>query len=166
MSFASSTREVSASPRRLGYAARFVLYGLVGICIEVLFTSLASQLDGSGDARLQGWSYVWMHPIWGIAFLICDVLGQRLDQLRVSWVVRAPMYVLICFALEIASGSLIRAFAGTTPWDYSHARWNVGGLIRLDYAPYWALCGFIGERLGALMRRVQITAPARYDAKE
>lgn len=144
-------------PRRLGYAARFAVYGLAGMCLEVLFTSVATQFDG-GDVRLKGWSYLWMHPIWGIAFLTCDVLGQKLDQHRVSWIVRAPMYVVICFALEIVSGSVIRAFVGTTPWDYSAAPWNVCGLIRLDYAPLWALCGLGGERLARLLRRVQITS--------
>ena len=154
------TRVVSASstapPVRLGLGTRFLIYGFAGLCLEVLFTSVTSQLDGGADARLQGWSYLWMHPIWGIAFLICDVLGNWLDQRRVPWLFRAPMYVLICFALEIVSGSLIRAWIGATPWDYSQARWNVDGLIRLDYAPLWALCGLGGERFARVLRRVQL----------
>jgi len=30
------------------------------------------------------------------------------------------------------SGRLLRKFVGEAPWDYSHARLNVDGLIRLE----------------------------------
>lgn len=36
---------------------------------------------------------------------------------------------------------------GHLPWDYSHARLNVKGVIRLDYAPVWFLTGLLYEKL-------------------
>jgi hypothetical protein len=33
------------------------------------------------------------------------------------------------------------------PWDYSGRIWNVDGLIRLDFAPFWFAAGLIFERL-------------------
>ena len=33
------------------------------------------------------------------------------------------------------------------PWDYSKARANIKGVIRLDYAPYWMITGLIFEKL-------------------
>ena len=33
------------------------------------------------------------------------------------------------------------------PWDYSRARSNIQGVIRLDYAPVWFLTGLLYERL-------------------
>ena len=142
--------------RRLGYATRFGLYGIAGLCLEFLFTSVTSQLDRTGDARLIGWSSLWMLPIWGCAFLTCDVMGRRFAKRAVSWPARAAFYVLFCFALEYVSGAAIRACVGRAPWDYSAARWNLHGLIRLDYAPIWAVCGLGGERLASWLRRVQI----------
>ena len=141
---------------RLGYVTRFAVYGLAGLCLEVLFTSLASQFDGTGDGRLMGWSSLWMIPIWGCAFLTCDVMGRRFAERSVSWPVRAAFYVLCCFALEYVSGAALRACVGRNPWDYSAARWNLYGLIRLDYAPLWAVCGLGGERLASLVRRLQL----------
>jgi uncharacterized membrane protein len=151
----SSPPPITAS-RRLGLATRFALYGLAGLCLEVLFTSVTSQLDGTGDARFMGWSSLWMLPIWGCAFLTCDVMGRQFARRAVSWPVRAAFYVLVCFALEFLSGAAIRACVGRSPWDYSAARWSLRGLIRLDYAPIWAICGLGGERLASLLRRLRI----------
>jgi uncharacterized membrane protein len=119
---------------------------------------VAGQLDGTGDGRLMGWSSLWMLPIWGCAFLTCDVMGRRFAKRSVSWPVRAAFYVLFCFALEYVSGAAIRACVGRSPWDYSAARWNLHGLIRVDYAPLWAICGLGGERLASVVRRLHLAA--------
>ena len=63
---------------------------------------------------------------------------------------------IVAGTLEYASGSLIRALVGRAPWDYSDAAWGVDGLIRLDYAPFWAMCGWSLEVLGSLLRRTEI----------
>ncbi|HET9451523.1 MAG TPA: hypothetical protein VFO83_11595, partial [Aggregicoccus sp.] len=55
----------------------------------------------------------------------------------------------------------LRATIGYCPWDYTGATWSVQGLIRLDYAPFWALCGYLGEPLCSLMRRVRLSPPER-----
>lgn len=33
------------------------------------------------------------------------------------------------------------------PWDYSGAKSNINGLIRLDYAPFWMAAGLIFEKI-------------------
>lgn len=33
------------------------------------------------------------------------------------------------------------------PWDYSHAKTNIDGVIRLDYAPLWMAAGLLFERI-------------------
>jgi uncharacterized membrane protein len=124
--------------------------------MELLFTSVANRFNGTGDGRLMGWSSPWMLPIWGCAFLTCDVMGRWFARRAVSWPIRAAFYVIVCFVLEYVSGAAVRACVGRSPWDYSAARWNVRGLIRLDYAPIWAMCGLGGERLASLLRRVRI----------
>ena len=43
-----------------------------------------------------------------------------------------PLYALGFLAVEYLSGRLLRKFVGEAPWDYSHARLNVDGLIRLE----------------------------------
>ncbi len=49
---------------------------------------------------------------------------------------------------------VLRRVAGEAPWDYRHARFNIDGLVRLDYLPLWALVGLGTEQLhDRLMRR-------------
>jgi len=51
------------------------------------------------------------------------------------------------------SPCLLGALAGTraVPWDYSHARLGIDGLVRLDYLPLWAAYGLGLERLHDLL---------------
>lgn len=46
----------------------------------------------------------------------------------------------------------LRRATGRCPWDHSYARWNVDGLIRLDYFPVWVVLGFLLERLHDALR--------------
>ena len=55
-------------------------------------------------------------------------------------------YVAGIFAVEYATGWLLRHFTGACPWDYTgHSPWSVHGLIRLDYAPAWLVMGLAAE---------------------
>ena len=60
---------------------------------------------------------------------------------------RAATYAGGFLAVEYASGVLLRAARGSAPWDYSEASLNINGLIRLDYAVYWAAVGLALEPL-------------------
>ena len=37
-----------------------------------------------------------------------------------------------------AKGRLLRRILGSVPWDHSHARWHIDGLVRADYLSVWA----------------------------
>ncbi len=36
---------------------------------------------------------------------------------------------------------------GACPWDYSRAKLNILGIVRLDYAPCWFITGLLFEKL-------------------
>lgn len=137
-------------------ATRFLIYGLIGWCVEIIFTSLHNIASGVGDFRLTGISYLWMHPIWGVGFLACEEMGKSWRALGLPWWTRAVGYTFNCFIIEYAAGMILRAVFGAAPWDYSAAALNIHGLIRLDYAPFWAAAGFAAERIGNILERVQI----------
>lgn len=59
---------------------------------------------------------------------------------------RGSIYTVGIFSFEYLSGSLLRRHH-FCPWDYSSARANVNGLIRLDYAPFWLGAGLLFERI-------------------
>lgn len=44
------------------------------------------------------------------------------------------------------TGSFLKK-KGCCPWDYSDAKHNYKGIIRLDYIPVWFLVGLIYERV-------------------
>ena len=43
---------------------RFLIYGIVGWCTEIMWTGIGSLFKG--DLTLIGWSSIWMFPIYGM----------------------------------------------------------------------------------------------------
>lgn len=69
---------------------RFLFYGFLGWITEIFWTSLSSAIQG--DWTLEGHTYLWMMPIYGMAvFLepIHDVIQSR------PWFIRG--FVWLCF---------------------------------------------------------------------
>jgi uncharacterized membrane protein len=60
---------------------------------------------------------------------------------------RAAAYGVGFAAVEYASGRVLRRVRGEAPWDYSHARVHVHGLVRADYVPLWGAYGLALELL-------------------
>lgn len=118
----------------------FIIYGLLGWCLEIIWTGLGSLLNR--DVRLTAQTYLWMFPIYGAAILFEPVH----DAIR-YWPVweRGVVWMVLCFGLEYGTGALLRALVGTAPWNYSRAPLAVHGLIRLDYAPAWLVAGLLFE---------------------
>lgn len=119
----------------------FFICGLTGWCMEILFTSAGSLLKR--DGRLIGQTSVWMFPIYGMAACIRPV--YRIIQ-KLPALFRGTVYTLGIFSFEYLSGSILKKHE-VCPWDYSAAKTNVDGLIRLDYAPFWMAAGLLFERI-------------------
>lgn len=119
----------------------FIVCGLTGWCMEILFT--AAKAAHAKDMRLTDQTSVWMFPIYGCAALIRPLyhLTGKLPVLA-----RGSVYSAAILTGEYVSGSLLKKH-GCCPWDYSHARLNVRGVIRLDYAPLWMGAGLLFERM-------------------
>lgn len=112
---------------------RIVAYGCLGILIEVLFTGLGSLLKKNWSATST--TYLWMLPIYGLGGLIIEATH--------TWLISWPIYILTIiytveiYAVEFCSGWVLRHTVGKCPWDYSDSRFNIMGLVRLDYFPFW-----------------------------
>ncbi|ATB29082.1 hypothetical protein MEBOL_002531 [Melittangium boletus DSM 14713] len=110
--------------------------------MEVCFTGMGAALlerDGHGTAK----TYLWMHPIYGATALGMEFLHDRLRFLPRP--LRALAYTAVIFGAEFATGWVLRKVLGRCPWDYEKRGWNVKGLIRLDYAPFWYAAGLLFE---------------------
>ncbi|MCL2406754.1 MAG: putative ABC transporter permease [Defluviitaleaceae bacterium] len=117
----------------------FLIFGILGWCLEILWTGLGSLFRG--DFSMKATTGVWMFFIYGSAAFFGPVF-TLLSAFPL--ILRGLIYVVIIFAVEFATGLGLRSF-NACPWDYSNARMNVMGVIRLDYAPAWFAAGLLFE---------------------
>ncbi len=129
----------------------FIIYGLLGWCLEIIWTGVGSLLDG--DVCLTARTYLWMFPIYGVV-----ILFEPLHDIIRYWPAwrRGTVWMLLYFAVEYLTGWLLSVVLGTVPWDYSLAALNIHGLIRLDYAPAWFAAGLLFEKVHDRLDHVRI----------
>lgn len=120
---------------------RFIIYGLLGWCIEILWTGFGSLLKG--DVKLTGRTYIWMFFIYGLAVFL-EPIHERIVDLNI--VLRGGLYTVLIFSAEYCTGWVLKKVLGVCPWDYSECPFSVNGLIRLDYAPAWFVAGLLFEK--------------------
>jgi len=136
---------------------RFLSYGFVGWALEVAFTAFSDSLS-LRDRRLRGYSYLWMLPIYGAGGLLLEELHERLRARGVPRWGRSLGYMAGIYGVEFGSAALLNRVLGDVPWRYQRGI-NVRGYVRLDYAPFWFLCGWLFETLEAELRK--LGRPAR-----
>ena len=131
-------------------ARKFTLYGCAGWILEVLFTGTKAAL--SRDKKLAARTYLWMHPIYGVAGLTLEGVHRKLAGR--SRLTRAVASLGVIYATEYAAGAALRRVLGDCPWRYRKGM-HLHGLVRLDYAPYW-----LGAALGFEWLRDALNASA------
>ena len=128
---------------------RFLIFGCLGWCIEILWTGLHSLF--LGDGALTAKTYLWMFPIYGMA-ASASPLFLAVRKSCPLWQ-RLGLYSMTIFLVEFAAGGLIRLATGVCPWDYGDNPFSVLGLIRLDYAPLWAALGYFFEEVSLFLAK-------------
>lgn len=119
----------------------FCICGLSGWCIEVFWTGLGSLIHH--DKKLTGNSSLFMFPIYGMGFIFRP-LSKLLK--KCNFIVRGLCYATCIISTEYISGKFLKKHEAC-PWDYSDAKLNYQGIIRLDYFPLWFIVGLIYEKL-------------------
>jgi hypothetical protein len=140
------------------YSGAHVLFMIVGfacfgITIEVFFTAFSAlftqkPLCDKPLMAMAGTSYVWMAFIYGLIPILGILLHDKARPIP-AWF-RLPLYVLIIYIIEFASGYLLQCFAGSCPWHYSSGH-NIMGLIQLDYFPAWLVFAWLTEQIYVFM---------------
>jgi uncharacterized membrane protein len=121
---------------------RFLIYGLAGWCMEIFWTGLGSLI--CGDVKLQGWTYIWMFPIYGLAIFF-EPVHNKIREWPI--ILRGGVYTFLIFLIEFSTGWLLKSITGVCPWDYSGTTYSISGFIRLDYGPAWFAAGLMFEKL-------------------
>jgi hypothetical protein len=127
---------------KLGF--EFLLFGFLGLGLEVAFTAALDYLQ-SGDRRLMGYSSLLYFAFYGLTPIF--FLSARPVVFRLPLLARGAVYALCALAAEYSAMGLLRLVFGSSPSEknYYQARWNVHGLIRLDFAPAWFAAGLFLE---------------------
>lgn len=95
-----------------------------------------------------------MFPIYGMAAILEPVSRLLKKQ---SFLLRGSVYTLCIFTAEFLTGNLLKK-RGMCPWSYDQAKYNISGLIRLDYAPLWFGTGLLYEHILTGRRNKKTTA--------
>jgi uncharacterized membrane protein len=93
------------------------------------------------DFRLVSNTSIWMFFIYGLAVFM-EPLVHAVSGFPI--IMRGVIYVCCIFILEYTAGMLMTKLK-VCPWDYSSAKLNIHGVIRLDYAPAWFALGLLFE---------------------
>lgn len=119
----------------------FVKCGLVGLCFEIVWTGLGNLINH--DKRMMGHSSIIMFPIYGMASLFKPVYRFIKGE---NIFVRGGIYATLIFMVEYITGIFLKS-KKICPWDYTGKKFNIKGVIRLDYAPTWFFVGLMYERI-------------------
>ncbi|NLI92351.1 MAG: hypothetical protein GX434_09155 [Peptococcaceae bacterium] len=132
---------------------RFLIYGLIGWCSEIIWTGLNSLVQG--DLRLMGFTNLWMFFIYGCAVFL-EPLHDYISDWR--WPIRGLFWLILIWGIEYISGSLLHSVLGVYPWHYTDSL-SVNGLITFTFAPVWFVGGLLFERIH---RTLDIRQIAKY----
>lgn len=119
----------------------FILCGLTGWCMEVLWTGIGSVM--ARDPKLTCRTSMLMFPIYGMASLLTPLCRQLSGK---NIFLRGGVYTICIFAAEYAAGAVLKKHH-RCPWDYSKKPANINGLITFSYTPLWFCAGLFFEKL-------------------
>lgn len=142
--------------RRIDGLIAFMLYGMLGVTVEVCYTAIVDLMDMWGsetmNLSLKGVSYIWMIPIYGSAAFLFPI-GYRIVM---NWprILRYFFYAVAILLVEFITGFALEQTTGRCPWEYQTG-WHIAGYVRLDYLPLWMLFGATIEEFHKLVGRLQ-----------
>ncbi|KAM7300886.1 transmembrane protein 229B-like [Ixodes scapularis] len=139
----SETPTSAARWRTLSVPCRVYLYGLHGFFLEVMFTA-AWELVVSGSLKLHGCTSVWCLFIYSFSCLVMEKIHDGLEPIGLPLHLRALAQTFWIYVWEFSTGWFLRKLNGC-PWDYADFTYNFCGLVTLEYAPLWYVCGFLFE---------------------
>jgi len=120
---------------------KFLLYGIIGWCMEILWTGFCSFLQK--DYKLTANTSIWMFFIYGMAVFLEPIIDVLVEF---PFYLRGMVYVVCIYIVEYLTGKGLKKM-NICPWDYSHSKYHISGVIRLDYAPVWFVAGFVFESI-------------------
>lgn len=121
---------------------RFTIYGLLGWCLEIIWTGVGSLI--SGNYLLYSFTYMWMFLIYGMGIFF-EPIHNKIRNWNI--LLRGGIWVLIIFAVEYFFGWSLAKTIGHCPWNYGNGPLSINGYIRLDFIIPWFFTGLLFEKV-------------------
>lgn len=133
----------------LNLLLKLLIYGHIGLLIEVWFTGIHSfffRKDRSATAK----TYLPMLVVYGVTAVVLEAVSGA-----IAWpfYLKAFIYVPIIYGSEALSGWVIKRVIGRIPWDYGISQWTPMGLINFKYAPYWLMLSLAFDPITTLLTK-------------
>lgn len=139
---------------------RLLFYGMLGFSYEIIFTSLFDfAASNFTNYKFAGYSSIWSFFIYGT----CSFCGEQVyvqTRKRLSAFYRGVVYLQMAYIWEFIGGLVLTQFSART-WDYTHYKYDVMGLIALEYAPLWFCSGLLQEHFYEYLLTLSLQ-PASY----
>ena len=87
----------------LSFLARFYLYGLNGLFMEIIYTSLW-DVATTGKFKLIGISSTWAFFIYAIHTTFLEYISPKLISLKIILPIRGLFYVFCTYFWEFSAG--------------------------------------------------------------
>lgn len=123
-------------------AVRALAYVGIGVTGEVIYTAIKALIQ-KHDLRLQGYTQLWVMPLYALGGLfVFEPIQDRIQDQNIA--IRFVLYALLIFLIEYVAGFLAKRITGECPWEYK-GKWNIRGYINLPHLPFWGAVGLIFE---------------------
>ena len=120
---------------------KYIVYGLLGICLEVFFSGIVSIVNR--NPIMEASTSLWMFFIYGLAVFLEPIHDKIRNQ---NIIARGLIYMLLIYYVELLTGSLVKNLIGQSPWYYPYNA-TLYGIITLYFAPIWFALGLIYEKV-------------------
>ena len=109
----------------------FLWYSFLGFLLEVAFARVIRHPKKDRKCFL----LLPLCPVYGVGALM--IRGLTLWNRHPLWV--AAMGFVAATAAELLMGAFYRYVLGVEFWNYRNLRWNIGGLVCLQFSLYWTV---------------------------
>lgn len=135
----------------LYFLFNFFLYGLIGWVIEEFYC-----LVMTGHFQEDGFLYGPFKPMYAIAMSVLILIQETLNP---SPLLMILLCAIVPTTVEYLSGLLTRHVFHVDYWNYDSLKYNIQGLICLQFSCYWTILTYIGIRFVQPMIKYNVYLP-------
>ncbi len=130
----------------------FLLYTVLGISTEAIFTAVGDIIRDQLDGKPFNWylpcrTNLWVIPVYGVSATVAfSFIGSFTPKFfRWPWWARGLVYMFVIYGFEFMWALAIESLLGIQVWDYRHSEYRVWRYINPQFCVFWFGFGFVLE---------------------